>query len=452
MLYVQHIRLAAFALCGTALAGLLAGCAPSVKYSVTTDMRESATAITRITTDADSVAGCSVYWKGKSWLYDARNRIAVAGNGTALAYMIHSKQYSGVVVRALDSTLRLLKTLPEGAIDPCFSPNSMRLAFVRGVHGSWNIYETGIDSVPAVKRSTNETGVNVHPCYASDSSLLFNHIELTPGDGMPAVDAQVWGISSSGIMQYAAGTAPAAIPHSTAVVVVRYNAQQRTTQLWRIDLATGSEQMLFGKPGWGVQDPSVSPSGDMIAFVAMTEQKKLRTNLDIYTINSDGTGLVQRTFFTGNDICPRWDSFGKALYFVSQRGTIKGTWNIWKLQLGAETVPVDTAATPAPIAKDTQSAVPDTQKIKLADTIAAAHDSVAAVPAEIDMSSIAVESEISVTDSTGAVVTGKVVFVGKKGIMLKVNGENISILREDIRKVVPVIVKPAPAGTEGSKQ
>jgi dipeptidyl aminopeptidase/acylaminoacyl peptidase len=448
MLYVQHIRLAAFALCGTVLAGLLAGCAPSVQYSVTTDVRESATTITRITTDADSVAGCSVYWKGKSWLYDARNRIAVAGNGTALAYMTQCKQHSGVIVRALDSTLRLLKTLPEGALDPCFSPNSMRLAFVRGVHASWNIYETGINSVPAVKRITNETGINVHPGYASDSSVLFNHIELTPGDGLPVVDAQVWGTAPSGIMQYAAGTAPTAIPHSTAVVVVRYNAQQRTTQLWRIDLATGSEQMLFGKPGWGVQDPSVSPSGDMIAFVAMTEQKKLRTNLDIYTINSDGTGLVQRTFFTGNDICPRWDGSGKALYFVSQRGTKKGTWNIWKLQLAAQTVPVDTVAAPAPIAKDTLTltvAAPDTQILKHNDTIAAP-------PAEIDMSSIAVESEISVTDSAGTIVTGKVVFVGKKGIMLKVNGENISILREDIRKVVPAIATPAPAGTEGSKQ
>ena len=64
---------------------------------------------------------------------------------------------------------------------------------------------------------------------------------------------------------------------------------------------------------------AVSPDGKVVAFVSMTEAQNSPANLDIYTINMDGTGLTQRTFFPGQDICPRWSGNGGALYFLSQR-------------------------------------------------------------------------------------------------------------------------------------
>jgi len=449
-------RYAVFALCSLVVTALLTGCAPSVQYNVSAVAQENPASIARITNDADSVAGCKVYWKGKSWLYDARNRISIANNGSAVAYMTMRGLHYGIAVRGLDSTTTIQKKLPFGAIDPCFAPDNKRIAFARNVRGAWNIYETSLDSVPTIKRLTGESGINIYPRYTSDNCVLFNHIELSPGKDIPAVDGQLWKTDPAGMVMYGSGFAPVPVPKTGAIVAVRYNAQQSTTELWRIDLATGTEYMLFGKPGWGALDPSISPDGSMIAFVAMTEQKKLRTNLDIYTINIDGSNLTQRTFFTGNDICPRWDASGKALYFISQRGNEKGQWNIWKMQLTL----ADTAVPPVPVA------VADTQKTNStavvatsakADTVAAdtnkavKADSTSALPGKEDISGVLLGSTITVTDSSGTAITGKVIFVGKKGVMINVNGENRSLLRDDIRSWVPA--EPSPAtGNEGGKQ
>jgi len=453
MLRERLIRYAVCALCSSIAMALLTGCAPSVRYNVSAVAQENPASIVRITGDADSVAGCTVYWKGKSWLYDARNRISVAGNGSALAYMTMRGLRYGIAVRGLDSTVTMQKKLPPGAIDPCIAPDNKRIAFARNVQGAWNIYETSLDSVPAIKRLTSEPGINIYPRYTPDNCVLFNHIELSPGIDIPAVDAQLWKTDPAGMVMYGSGFAPVPIPKTGAVVAVRYNAQQSTTELWSINLATGKEQMLFGKPGWGALDPSISPDGSMIAFVAMTEQKKLRTNLDIYTINIDGSNLTQRTFFTGNDICPRWDASGKALYFISQRGNEKGQWNIWKMQV----TPADTAA-PAAVAdtQKTNSTVVVATSAKT-DTVAAdtnravKSDSTSVLPGKKDISGALLASTITITDSSGTAITGKVIFVGKKGVMINVNGENRSFLRDDIRSWVSA--EPSPAtGTEGGKQ
>ena len=120
----------------------------------------------------------------------------------------------------------------------------------------------------------------------------------------------------------------------------------------------------------------------------------------------------------------------------------------------------DTAVPPVPVA------VADTQKTNStavvatsakADTVAAdtnkavKADSTSALPGKEDISGVLLGSTITVTDSSGTAITGKVIFVGKKGVMINVNGENRSLLRDDIRSWVPA--EPSPAtGNEGGKQ
>lgn len=56
-----------------------------------------------------------------------------------------------------------------------------------------------------------------------------------------------------------------------------------------------------------------------------------RQNLDLYVVRTDGTNLTQLTYHPGNYVSPIWSKDGKSIYFISQRGTEKGTWNIWKM-------------------------------------------------------------------------------------------------------------------------
>jgi len=55
--------------------------------------------------------------------------------------------------------------------------------------------------------------------------------------------------------------------------------------------------------------------------------------LDIFIVNIDGTGLTRLTFHPGRDMCPRWSPDGNSIYFLSQRGSQQGEYNIWRMDL-----------------------------------------------------------------------------------------------------------------------
>jgi Tol biopolymer transport system component len=316
----------------------LTGCAPAINYRLTTAPQEGNIALSRVTADQDNVSGCTVYWKDKSWSYDVRNRISVASDGSKIAFMNRTGGTSGIIVKMLDGSNRNYRKPEQGeAIDPCLSADGKKLAFARCANASWNIYETTVEGGPAVRRLTNGNFFNVYPLYFPDQTqLLFNHVELCPGKEKGAVIpfSKLWATNLPGSVttEYGDGFA-SSFAANKKVVTVRYDDSAYATELWTIDLSTGAESLLFGQKMRGVADPSVSPSGDVVAFVSMTEEKRAPANLDIYTINMDGTQLKRRTFFPGQDICPRWAGDGTSLYFLSQRGAEGGGWNVWKMDL-----------------------------------------------------------------------------------------------------------------------
>ena len=67
--------------------------------------------------------------------------------------------------------------------------------------------------------------------------------------------------------------------------------------------------------------PAWSPNGKQIAFV-----RKENNNIDIYTINSDGSNLKRLTERPATDRGPSWSPDGQWIAFTSDEG---GTWGIW---------------------------------------------------------------------------------------------------------------------------
>ena len=332
------------------------GCSPAVNYSVLTLPQEGSAPPEKITADQDSVAGCTVYWKGKSWTYDMRERFALLPNDAGAVFMNRNEARSLITIKMFGGSCRVYRR-PEGyeAIDPCLTPDGKRFCFSRPVHGSWNIYEMDLDGSPAITRITNDRYYNFYPRYFPDGSrILFCHTELQPGreKGSVVPGSHLWsaglGASSSAVIEYGEGFEPSFVPKTNKVVFVRPGDSGRTSELHLMDLLTGSDTCIFGQPGRGAADPEVSPSGSMVAFVSITEAEKTPANLDIYTVNIDGTGLKQRTYFPGEDICPRWSADGKSLFFLSQRGTQNGAWNIWKMQLAEFAAPKTDSAVQAP--------------------------------------------------------------------------------------------------------
>jgi Tol biopolymer transport system component len=432
----------------TALIGLF-GCAPSIDYTLITVPDEGPVKITQVTVDKDSVSGCKVYWKDKSWSYDVRNRISVSSDGSKIAFMTREGGAAGITVKMLDGSGRSYRKPEQGeAIDPCLSADGKKLAFARCANASWNLYETFLEGGPAVRRLTNDNFFNVYPQYFPDSAqLLFNHVELRPGmekdDVIP--DSKLWATNLPGpvITEYGDGFASSFVPkNKNKVVTVRCNGATHTTELRIVDLVSGEERMLFGQKGRGIADPSVSPSGNVVAFVSMTEDKRTPANLDVYTINTDGTQLKCRTFFPGQDICPRWSGDGGSLYFLSQRGTKEGVWNVWKMDL-PEYLNTPAAGRPQSAqAGDTSkqapqppatSSTPDSAGQKAVSP----SDSARHTGSIVNVDSVKPGDGVAITLTDGTIITGVIVTANKNAVVLNASGAQQTISTDTIKKISP---------------
>src|SRR5438045_3762719 len=75
----------------------------------------------------------------------------------------------------------------------------------------------------------------------------------------------------------------------------------------------------------------VSPDGSRIAYaLRSTDLEANRGRVDLWVVNSDGSGNRQLTAHPENETDPRWSPDGKTLYFLSARS---GSNQVWRLSL-----------------------------------------------------------------------------------------------------------------------
>ena len=99
-----------------------------------------------------------------------------------------------------------------------------------------------------------------------------------------------------------------------------------------IDLKSGLETQIIGQKDRSFSSPDISPDGKTIVMVSNTSGSSQRPmNLDLYTINTDGTGLTHLTFHPGEDVSPKWAPNGQEIYFISSRGNAKASFGVWKM-------------------------------------------------------------------------------------------------------------------------
>jgi Tol biopolymer transport system component len=134
--------------------------------------------------------------------------------------------------------------------------------------------------------------------------------------------------------QYSEGFTPSVLPDGESIVITRNNKETNLGEIWMIDTAKGNETLLLSDKTRGFSSPQVSYDGKKVVCVGTTPESKSKPqNLDLYVFNIDGTGLTQLTFHPGNDVSPKWSPDGKSIYFISQRGTQKGNWNVWQMSV-----------------------------------------------------------------------------------------------------------------------
>lgn len=104
------------------------------------------------------------------------------------------------------------------------------------------------------------------------------------------------------------------------------------SSIWRINLETGEETQVLAEQGKSFTTPNLSPDGKWLIVTGNSAfGKEGIANTDIYALRTDGSRLTQLTYHPGNDLSPIWSPDGGYIYFLSQRGSSDGVYNIWKM-------------------------------------------------------------------------------------------------------------------------
>jgi len=322
---------------------LITGCVPqTVMMEVKADYltvsvpEEGGINLIQYTRDEDNVVYPNVvdvvkYDGTKTLNWYAAPLIAVSNKSNKLAYLGLSNGYHNLYIKDITGGRTVVqRTFNRIVYDMNFSPDDKYLAFTEDKGGNTNIYMINANEGVAVQQMVATDAGELSPCFTPDGKTII----YAKNEGN---NYGIWGvnIASSLITQYTEGFTPSLFSNGESVVVTRNSKDgQNRGEIWMINLKTGSESIVISDPKQGYSSPQISPNGNKIIFVGTTPKTKTKPmNLDLFVVNTDGTKLQQITFHGGNDLSPIWSKDGKSIFFLSQRGNIKGSYNVWKMNI-----------------------------------------------------------------------------------------------------------------------
>jgi len=235
------------------------------------------------------------------------------------------------------------RTFGLSATGPVFSPDGNSISFSGTFPGQEksNICLINTNEGSAIQHLTeSQAGLATSPVFSSDGQRIFytRGISSTTYSGTVPITTwtySIWSMdkNTSIATQYVNGSAPEYIP-GDKILFTKSNNTTGQGEIWMLDLRSGQETLIQRDNVRGFSTPKISPDGKRILCVGSSKGEKASdSNLDIFLVNIDGTGFKQITFHPGNDVSPCWAPDGKSIYFLSQRGNPKGSYNIWSIDL-----------------------------------------------------------------------------------------------------------------------
>lgn len=314
--------------------------AQKVDYSVVYVPEESNAEITKITTENDYVCLPPVKRSSRKIAWLTNRILSVSPDGNSIAYLSLRNGLTNIYIKDLNnqSGASRQRTNRTAVIDFAYSPDGSQICFTESNGNSNQIFLTDAAKGYVCKQVTADKQ-DYAPIYSADmKSLFFSRID--------DYGSSIWSFNTEdrSIVNYTSGMNPYPASNESTLYVARPNSDGKG-EIWRINLETGEEECILSDPEHSFFSPMLSPSGDTLLIVGSTKiskDKKLYDdiyqerisywNTDIYTCNTDGTGLSQQTFHAADDLSPVWSADGDYIYFISQRGNPDGIANIWKIK------------------------------------------------------------------------------------------------------------------------
>lgn len=303
--------------------------AQKVDYSIVSVPEETGTEFQQVTTSNDYV--CMPIVKrttGKiNWL---SNRIIdIAPDGKNIAYLSYRNNTTNIFIKELGKQgSSIQRTNRTYVVDFSFSPDGKYLCFSESRGKSSQIFQTNATD-GYVCRQITSGNQDYSPVYSYDMNQIF-----FARQEKNSISIWSYNIKNNFLSSYTNGMNPHPTPNAGVFICTRVNIDGKS-EIWKINSETGVEECILSDRERSFTSPVLSPDGKWILFVGsstITNSNFIFLNTDIFVANTDGTNLLQLTYHAADDLSPVWSKDGKYIYFISQRGDVNGTANIWRMK------------------------------------------------------------------------------------------------------------------------
>lgn len=264
------------------------------------------------------------YGRLKSWAQ--HHVVDVSRDGKSIAYVASKNNNHNIFVRSTENRGSIMQRTHCDLVNSfCYSPNGENICyseFTEGRRNQLSIINAKQGNV--TKKISPSNTSDFAPRYSVDGKRIF--FERWDGN-----NSTIWSydLASSAVFSHGYGACPTPI-NNDEILCTRINSEG-FSEIWRVNFTKGTESLVVSQRNRSFTTPSLSPDGKWILCVSSNKNQ-----LDVYVVHSDGGDPIQLTFDPGNDYSPVWSPDGKYIYYLSQRGTRHGQYNIWKIDFRSQ--------------------------------------------------------------------------------------------------------------------
>ena len=303
--------------------------AQKVDYSVVSVNEESGFNFTKITNDNDAVCMPIVKRSANRCTWLTNRIIGLSPDGAYLAFVSARDNTTNIFIKEPSKQGgSIQRTHRQNILDFNYSPDGKFITFSEKNGKTSQIFQTDARSGYVCRQITSGSS-DYSPIYSTDMKQIYFARQETSG-------VSIWSqnMKDNFLSTYTSGMNPWPCKDGKSVVCVRTEAGGNMS-IWKINSESGIEECIVSDPQRSFSTPSISPDGRWLLFVGSSAipmgQNSYYYNTDIYVCQTDGTDLMQLTYHAADDLSPIWSNDGRAIYFISQRGSSEGKANVWKM-------------------------------------------------------------------------------------------------------------------------
>lgn len=310
----------------------------NINYSIISVPEEGGVKFEKITDDADAVAIPFRTQKTKfsigkkdisSVTWWVNPLIALSPDGSKIGYVNYKNDTRNIMIKSSSAGgASVQRTFRTGVMDFTWSKDGKTLCFTELRGGHAGIYLVNADQGSVVQQISTGTENDYGGVLTPSGDDIFFH----RGENFGAFSLWSFNRKTNLFSNYSRGMTPCLIPGDPNTLYCCRFTDKHEAEIWRINFKTGVEEVILAQPGRSFTTPRLSPDGRwLLCTGASISEKEKRMNTDIFVVRTDGTGFTQLTYHPGNDLSAIWGPDGKSIYFLSQRGTKLGNYNVWRM-------------------------------------------------------------------------------------------------------------------------